>query len=241
MDIPVPLYYKLKEDLIRMIENNLVKPDELIPSERELIDQYSMSRTTVRKALDILTNEGYLYKVQGKGTYVKGKKFTQGLIKLSSCTEDLKNRGLTPNVKVINKVVELPTKSVSTNLSLKENEKVYFMERVVAAEGYPINRTKSYIPYNIFKGIEEYDFTKESLYNTMETKYNIQIAHANRTIEAVLADKQLARLLEVDEGFPILLFRGVVFGEVNGVQIPIEYFESKYRSDRSKFHIEQIR
>ncbi|MEG1134735.1 MAG: GntR family transcriptional regulator [Cellulosilyticaceae bacterium] len=86
----VPLYYQLKKIIIDMIENEEIKPDETIPSEPKLMTIYDLSRTTVRKAIDELVNEGYLYKIQGKGTFVKGRGFEQALIKLSGCSEDIK-------------------------------------------------------------------------------------------------------------------------------------------------------
>lgn len=240
-NIPIPLYYKLKEEIISMIENEEVKPDELIPSERELIKKFSMSRTTVRKAIDVLVNEGYLYKVQGKGTYVKGKKFTQGLINLTSCTADIKRAGLSPEAKLISSEIRVPSKNRLHILELNDDEKVFFLERVRCGDGYPINRTKEYLPYKLFPGIEKYDFAKESLFNVIEKNYDVKITRANRTIEAILSDKKVSKLLDIPEGNPILLFRGIVYGIINGKEIPIEYFESKYRSDRSKFFIEQLR
>lgn len=98
----LPKYYLLKEEIIKKIENEEFVAEEMIPSERDLMDNYNFSRTTVRKAIDVLVNEGYLYKVQGKGTYVKGKKFTQGLINLTSCTEEIKSHGFIPSIKLIN-------------------------------------------------------------------------------------------------------------------------------------------
>ncbi|HCS75651.1 MAG TPA: GntR family transcriptional regulator, partial [Clostridiales bacterium] len=67
----VPKYFQLKKAIIRKIEEEEYLPGGLIPSERELMEQYQVSRITVRKAIDELVVEGYLYKIQGKGTYVK--------------------------------------------------------------------------------------------------------------------------------------------------------------------------
>ena len=71
----LPMYYQLKNIIIDMIENEEIGVDECIPSEPKLMQTYNLSRTTVRKAIDELVNEGYLYKKQGKGTFVKGRGF----------------------------------------------------------------------------------------------------------------------------------------------------------------------
>lgn len=241
LDSMLPKYFILKEEIIEKIDNEEILPDELIPSERELMENYNFSRTTVRKAIDILVNEGYLYKVQGKGTYVKGKKFTQGLINLTSCTEEIKSHGLKPEAKLVNARVEIANKKIQKYLNLQPEEKVFFTERVFFGDGYPINTTKSYIPYKFVPGIEEYDFSKSSLYKVLEEVYNIKILRANRTIEAVLAYDKVAELLDIEEGKPILLFRGWVHGMANGDETIVEFFKTRYRSDRSKFFIEQRR
>jgi len=240
-DVPIPLYYKMKQIIIDMIENEEVKPGEMIPSENKLIEEYSMSRTTVRKAIDMLVNEGYLYRVQGKGTFVKDKQFSQGLIKLTSCTEDIRSLGLNPSVRLVRQSVEMGKLSILRKLHLQENERVFYTERIMCADNIPLNKTKSYLPYKYFPGIEKYDFKKESLYQIIENEYKVKIIYADRSIEAVLIDEQTAEQLELPMGSPILLFRGVVYGEINGRETPIEYFESKFRSDRTKFMIQQFR
>lgn len=241
MDSMLPKYFILKEQIIKMIDNEEFKPEELIPSERELMEKYNFSRTTVRKAIDILVNEGYLYKVQGKGTYVKGQKFTQGLINLTSCTEEIKSHGLKPEAKIINTRIETANKKIEKYFNLQPDEKVFFTERVFYGDGFPINTTKSYIPYKLITGIEKYDFSKNSLYKVLDEEYNIKITRANRTIEAILAYDEVAKLLDIEEGRPILFFKGWVYGMVNGNETIVEFFKTYYRSDRSKFFIEQRR
>jgi GntR family transcriptional regulator len=75
----------------------------------------------------------------------------------------------------------------------------------------------------------------------IEEEYKIKITRAVRTIEAVLADEEIAGMLELKKGFPVLLFRGVTYGLVDGKEVPIESFKSYYRSDNRKFSITQIK
>lgn len=238
---PVPLYYTLVENITKQIEDEELKQGDIIMSERELIEKFNLSRTTVRKAIDVLVNEGHLVKIQGKGTFVQSKKIDDGLIKLTSCTESIRKMGLTPSMTLIKSVIEVPRKHIASELLLKEEEMVFKTERVLLGDNVPINVTKSNIIYKYVQGIEKYNFEKESLYNVLENEFNIKITHAVRTIEAILADKKDAALLQISEGSPILLFNGVVYGVINGQEIPIEYFISKYRCDKTKFFIEQVR
>jgi GntR family transcriptional regulator len=237
----MPKYYILKRKLIEEIDQEVFKVNETIPSERELIEMYNVSRITVRKAIDELVNEGYLYKIQGKGTYVKSDEYSQDLFSITSCTQDVIKLGMTPGRKVICAEVVIADKKRGRSLELGENEKVFRMERVYYADKEPINHTTTYLPYKLFPKIEQYDFSKDSLYKVLESEYGVQITKAKRYVEAILAEDEIAEYLEVPAGIPILLFSCVTYGIVNGKEVPIENFKCCYRSDKFKFYINQVK
>ncbi len=238
----IPMYYQLKQIIINSIENEEIKADEAIPSEPKLMQTYQLSRTTVRKALDELVNEGYLYKKQGKGTFVKGRGFKQGLIKLTGCSEDIKRYGLTPRPHVLDTCIKKPSKKVAKMLEISEEESTFYIERVMFGDDMPINKNKSYIPYHLVPNIEKLDFNQESLYKVLEKDYNIKIEKAIRTVEAILANEEVALQLQVQEGAPVMLFKGQVFAMLtNQRKVIVEYFEAIYRSDQFQFYIEQYR
>ena len=240
MDIDkLPKYYQLKKFLIEKIEQEEFKLNEPILSERELITLYGVSRITVRRAINELVNEGYLYTVQGKGTFVKNDRYSQDLFSITSCTQDIINFGMKPGRKVIASGVIPADKKRQRLLHLREGEKVFFLERVYFADDEPINLTKTYLPYPIVPGIENFDFSQQSLYDVMKDEYGIVFTNAVRTIEAVLADEEVRELLHVNSGIPILQFYCTTYGEINGIERPIETFRCHYRSDRFKFYIKQ--
>lgn len=236
-----PMYYQLKNIIIDMIENEEIGVDECIPSEPKLMQTYNLSRTTVRKAIDELVNEGYLYKRQGKGTFVKGRGFEQGLIKLSGCSEDIRRYGLEPKPYVLKENIEKPSKKVAKMLDISPKDDTFYMERVIYGDDIPINKNKSHIPYALVPGIEDVDFNKESLYKVIEKDYGIVITRAIRTVEAILASEEVALQLKVKEGAPVMLFKGQVYGQYRGMEVTVEYFEAIYRSDQFQFYIEQHR
>lgn len=241
MDERIPKYYLLKKEIIKKIDMEEYGGDEQIPSERELIEKYQVSRITVRKAVDELVNEGYLYKVQGKGTYVKSDKNNQDLISLTSCTEDVKKLGMTPSRKVIDATVVLADKKRSKLLNIVTDDKVFRLERIIYADDEALNYTITYLPEKLFPQLEQYDFNKESLYHILQTKYDTKIIGATRTIEAVSAKDVVAEYLDIDEGMPIILFGGTTYGVVQGKEIPIETFKCYYRTDKFKFCINQVK
>lgn len=234
-------YSMLKRTIVEKINNEEYKVGELIPSEREFMEMFSISRITVRKAIDDLVKEGYLYRIQGKGTYVRSEEISHDLFSITSCTEDIKARGMTPSAKMISAGVIPADKRRIRTLQIPEGSSVFRMERVFCANNVPINYTITYLPLDLFPGLEQYNFTKESLYSVIEKVYGVKITHARRTLEAVLAHDQTAEYLGVKQGEPLILFRCNTYGELNGQERVIESFKCAYRTDLHKFYIDQIR
>lgn len=234
-----PLYVQLKDYITQLIEDKLQYNDK-IPSEFELMDMYCVSRTTVRKAIDELVQEGKLYKKQGLGTYVSGEKVEQGLSDLSSCTYGLKKLGFDPYYTLIDSQILSSSVSVASNLQIDIGEKVFHLERISNVEGEPLNVTYSYIPYNYVEGIEEYDFVQNSLYKVLNEEFGIELVKSIRSVEAVQCNEELSKYLDISEGTAILKFNGQVTGKtIFGKTILIEYFRTYYRTDRVKFHVAQ--
>lgn len=173
-EIKAPKYYIVKQDIIKRINDNTYKEHETIPSERDLMAMFDVSRITVRKAIEELVNEGYLYRVHGKGTYVKGEGEQNNLVSITSCTEDIERLGHTPRRKVLNKsVIEADAKRKNVlNLS-EDDEKIFSLSRIYYADDEPVNYTRTYLPYKYFPDIELFDFSRVSLYKILEEKYKI--------------------------------------------------------------------
>ena len=241
MDEKIPKYYLLKKMLTERIENEEFDINEPILSERELMEQYQVSRITVRKAIDELVNEGYLYKIQGKGTYIKTDEKSQDLFSITSCTEEVKALGMTPNKRVISTDIVESASKLSKALNIMPKDKLFNIKRILLADNEPLNFTDSYLPYKLFGGIEKYDFEEESLYEILENVYHVKITKARRTIEAILAKDEIAEYLDIDEGMPIILFGCTTYGIVNGKECPIENFKCYYRTDKFKFYIDQVK
>lgn len=241
LDDRVPKYYQLKRALIDKIDNEEFEPNVPIPSERELMELYQLSRITVRKAIEELVNEGYLYKVQGKGTYVKTDEGGSNLFAITSCTEDVIRLGMTPSRKVVVTEIVKANMKRAKALEITTDDNVYMMGRILYADKEPLNYTLTFLPEKIFPGLFQHAFDTESLYKVLQEEYGVRITKARRTMEAILAQDDIAEYLEVREGSPIMLFRCVTYGMVNGKEIPIENFKCYYRTDKFKFYIDQVR
>lgn len=237
----IPKYYQVKRAIVDKIDNDEFEVCQPIPSERELMAMFDVSRITVRKAVEELEQEGYLYKVQGKGTYVKGDQNNQDLISITSCTQDVKRLGMTPSRKVLEHVVHPADKKRQRRLNLGEGDKVFSLSRIYYADGEPINYTITHLPCKYFPNLETYDFSQASLYETLEKVYGVRISRAVRTVEAIIARDEISEYLDVEAGVPLLLFQCTTYGEIAGRELPIETFKCFYRSDKFKFYINQSR
>ena len=249
-DEKLPKYYLVKKAIVENIDNEVYDSKEPIPSERELMETYQVSRITIRKAIDELVTEGYLYKVQGKGTYVKTDEGSNNLFSITSCTEDVLKLGLTPSKKVVvSELVDANVKRAKA-LEITTSDNVYMIGRILYADKEPLNYTLTFLPEKIFPSLSKYDFDqdaakydlkKESLYQIITEVYGVKITKARRTIEAIGAQDEIAEYLDIEEGTPIILFRCITYGIVNGREIPIENFKCYYRTDKFKFYIDQVR
>jgi len=144
----IPIYYQLKEWLRAEIAKGAWKPGDLIPSERDLSEQFGISRMTVRQALNELREEGLLRREQGRGTYVAEPKIEQRLTRLSGFTEDMKRRGLRSETRVLRQMwVEAPV-PVSRALRISAGKQVVLLERLRMAEQEPMAIESCYLYFN---------------------------------------------------------------------------------------------
>jgi GntR family transcriptional regulator len=232
---PIPLYYQLKQWIIEQIERGDLKPGDVIPSERELSEEFEISRMTVRQALTELVNEGKLVRERGKGTFVAEPKISQDLFRLTSFSEDMKSRGMTPGASVIDVTVNTASSVLQKHLNVDAEDKVLIIKRLRMADDKPMALETAHFPLSKFPGLDEQDFNNMSIYQYIESHYNTAISSASQSIEVGLANETEAKLLDISPNSPILLIERMTY---DGHRQPIEYVTSVYRGDRYKLYVE---
>lgn len=238
-DSPVPYYHQLKEWFREALSNGALQPSQRIPSEAEICQAFQISRTVVREALDDLVNEGVLYRRKGKGTFVAQPKIGESLVqKLTGFHQDMVDRGFNPVTRVLEQTVVVASKILGERLNLDNGGQVIKIDRLRFVHNEPIVFVTTYIPYNACPGLERDDLTTQSLYAVLEGKYGLEIARGRRTLEAIAANEQEAKLLEIRPGAPIVLLKSISYLKDG---CPIEYYEARHRGDRSQFEVELIR
>jgi GntR family transcriptional regulator, N-acetylglucosamine utilization regulator len=237
---PVPLYYQLVQMIKDLIERGDLKPGDTFWTEQELSHIYGVSRTTVRMATRQLAQEGLVVIKQGKRTYISKQKISRGFPGLTSFTEDMQKRGITPGSRLVAYNVLRPAPEVRDNLRLKGNEKAIQLKREMLADGEIIGFHIVYLPQELWLRLQITPsfLNNRSLYKALEEKGGIHLAEADETIEVSFADQETAKILGLKKGEPILMMNRLAF-DVNGA--PVEYAVNIYRADRYKYQIRHRR
>lgn len=235
-----PIYFQLSELIQNLIEDGELTPGDQLPSERELMSQFDISRNTVRLAIDYLLRAGLVYRLPTKGTFVATGKMPYGLFGLSSFSEDMARLGHQPGGRLLDFSLITPSPRIQQALRLSPEQLVFKIERLRLADGEPMALNTSYIPEHLCPNLSPEDLAAEgaSLYDILERKYGLMLWRSDRVVEPVIARDYEVELLEVASGSPLLLVEGTTYLVEDH---PIEYVKIIYRSDRFQFRIQLLR
>ena len=200
----IPAYQQVYESLLKKIVSGEYPVGSLLPSEPSLEKIYHVSRITIRKAVDMLRRNGYVRAQQGVGTIVLAFSLTQNLNKITSFTQTLINSGHSVSYKVCDISIIHADKALAEVLSVDLGDEVAKIHRVVLASGQAIAVIDNYIAYQNVPGIEKFASRFNSLYQLLKDEFFISFEMSQDCLTAKVADKELAKELDVKIGHPIL-------------------------------------
>lgn len=209
----MPAYAAVYEVLKREIMDGELPVGSLIPSEPELERRFSVSRTTVRRAVELLSRDGLVKAQQGKGTQVLDSKTSQNLNVVTSVSETFRKKGYEVRPKVMNIDIVPSTQHIAQDLGIREGELVARVQRIQLADEQPVAIMKNYIPAYMVPGIEHQAEQISSLYMYLEERYNINIESAKDRISARNADFREAQMLEIPVGSALLYMRRICYSK----------------------------
>lgn len=229
-DGPEPKYAQLREALTVMATREL-RPDDALPSERELMRRYAVSRSTVRRAIESLTADGLLHRIHGKGTFVARPRLESDL-HLASFSQDMARRGFAPSTAILTLEIDTPPMEVAKDLDLPRHGRAWRLERIRFADEVPIALEDGWYPAHLVPDLDQRDLTG-SLYEVLANDYDLVIDHAEQTLWGEPADPPTARRLKTPSNAALLVFQRI--STASG--IPVEYVVSRYRGDRYSIHM----
>ena len=238
LDNGVPYYLQLRDLLQALIDEGHLKPGDKLPSEAELCDEFGVSRTVVRQALQELEQEGRLYRRKGVGSFITRPKIVERFVqKLTGFWEDMAAQRLETYSVVLRNEAMPASARVAEYLKVALGSSVIALERLRFVAEEPIQLVTSYVPQSACPELVSADFSRGSLYAFLEER-GLFLSYGFRTIEAVGANEREAHHLRVPLGAPMILIDSV--GHLaDGT--PIEYFHAVHRGNRTRFHIELVR
>ncbi|WP_367650633.1 GntR family transcriptional regulator [Nocardioides sp. zg-1308] len=227
---PRPKHAQLSDVLADLATREL-GPDTAIPSERDLMATYDVSRATVRKAVDSLVAGGLLHRIQGKGTFVARPR-VESRLHLASFSDDMRRRGLAPSTRLMLVDEERPPSDVAATLRLGATGTAWRIDRVRLADGQPMAIEQGWYPRSLLPDLDTEDLTG-SLYTLFSQRYDLVIDAAEQTLWGEAAEGSTARRLEAPVHTPLLVFRRVS----SAAGRPVEHVVSRYRGDRYQVHM----
>ncbi len=234
----IPLYYQLELILRTQIRSGDYKPGQALPTEDKLTKSYGVSRITVRKALSALEQDGLILKKTGRGSYVSCKIKILEPMKLSGTIDDIMGMGIKTRVKTLLFDIMASTPHVAEKLAVEPGTPVCRIERLRFVARHPFSHTITYIPNDLGILISKEELNASPLLHLLEAKHNLKITHGSQTIDATLADSQIASLLRVSACAPLLRIKRIVY---DVTKRPIEYITILYRSDLYNYTVELVR
>lgn len=200
----LPLHKQIYELLRKQIQEGIYVENNLLPSENELSRLHSVTRPTIRKALDRLTNEGYIHRRQGKGSIVKGKPIGVGILSFAGTTSAIGKENLVTKIMCGPELRHWES-AFSFKISDREKEAgCYYLERLRLVNNEPVFFDITKIPNINIPRFSQRNFENNSLFDILRKKYQIEIKGGQQQILAIPADEQLQDYFKVPPGSPVL-------------------------------------
>ena len=229
----VPAYIRIHDAIKKEIDRGVWEIGQRLPSERDLADDYEVSRMTLRQAITLLVEEGILERRVGSGTYVASHRVQEKMRGTTSFTEIVRSQGKTPSSQLISYQRKLANETEIQQLQLKATDTVVRMERVRFADNIPLVFEVASIPEKLIQSFNQEDIT-EHFFQTL-TDNGYEIGKSQQTIYAKNASERVANYLKVPKNHAVLALTQVSYFTDGR---PFEYVHSQYVGDRFEFYLE---
>lgn len=203
----IPLYLQLKDLLASRITEGLLQPGDALPSERQLCEQFGVSRTTVREALRELNREGLIRTVPGRGTCVAAPRADLTVkVSLAGFTADVSRQGVRPSSTLLDAgLIVSPTPDLIKRMNLQPGDEVVKIERLRLINDVPLALHSVYLNHRLCPQVLHHNLAQDSLFNILREEYGLTLAHAEEQVYAALANQRELALLNLS--YPAAVLR----------------------------------
>jgi len=219
---------RVSDQLRRRIATGDLKAESELPSERILAESFSVSRMTLRLAIEQLADEGLLVRRPNRRTLVAGNKISRSAA-FMSFSEEMNSRGWRPHSVIRQMMATVADVAVAAQLNQEAGAKVIYVERLRFADDEPLALERVYLPFGRFARLLGLDLANQSLYSVIEDLFGVRPVLAEESVEAVLLSTEEALIFGVPAGSPALLTRRITRDDEG---LEIEAATSLYRGDR---------
>ncbi len=234
-----PLYRQVAEQIAEEIGAGIRPVNSRISSERELAEEFGISRMTARAAINMLVQQGLVVRRNRAGAYVAQPKFRFDFSSPAGLHEQLRKAGVEPGAQIIvaNKLLaSTVNREIRQALVLDEQDKVYHIIRVRTANSEPIAVENSYFPAKLFPDLLDFNLT-DSIYDILKKHFGVESAKSVQEMEITLLDTQWADIMGIAAGLPALEVKRCAMTSNNE---PFEFARDIYRGDRLIFTAQTV-
>lgn len=225
-------YLALYNTLVAQIDEGVYKAGDLLPFEKELIDSYELSRDTVRKALSLLENEGYINKVKGKGSVVLDRaQYHFSMNRLTSFKELSDKTGMSVITRVHSFALSDGEVGMREKLGLSSREKLWQIVRTRNVDGMTIILDKDYLLHRHVPTLDM-NTCEHSIFDYLENELGLKIGFAQKEIVVEAATEEDITLLELGDTKVVAVIRSYVFLQEGEL---LQFSESRHRADKFRF------
>ena len=222
---PIPLYYQLEKVLRKRILSGKLKPDLAVPTEKELCQEFGVSRITVRQALLSLESDNLIRREQGRGTFVSFRKDNNFQFKLYGTVDDLFHLGVQTTLNLHSKKLIDPSPQIIQDMRLGSGEKVYLFEGLRHLINERQAFFQAYVPEEIGEKIKLTDPDRPLFIERVEKESLETVKRSRQITYASVTDKKLASILKVKKGHPLLVIKRVYFSRSGrALEMAITFF-----------------
>ena len=237
-DAPTPIYLQIAESIGSLLASGALPPGYVLPPERVLCEQFGISRMTLRQAMSLLDREGLIDSRRGIGTVVRNSRLRKQQQELRSFSEEIRERGGRPESRLISLGLATPAATVREFFGLRDDQKIYEIQRVRLNDGEPLALELARIPERLCPGLERFDLTKTSLYRVLEESYGLTLESCSEEISAEIPNSEYRKLLSVPAGTAVLVVNRRTYARDGR---PVEFTRSVFRGDRYSALVHSVR